>query len=131
MLGPKTWHREHCSMNLISPCLISAALAVFSGGLGKGSSLRAGGFGTSPPPSLKAIMRLTFWYLAAALLEWDRVARDVRATIPDLDGHILFAIDRIGHWCRHDVAAGLDRFQHLAGVSSVHPELPAASTLKH
>jgi hypothetical protein len=68
MLGPKTWHREHCSMNLISPCLISAALAVFSGGLGKSSSLRAGGFGTSPPSSFKAMMRLTFWYLAAALL---------------------------------------------------------------
>jgi hypothetical protein len=59
MLGPKTWHREHCSMNLISPCLISAALAVFSGGLGKSSSLRAGGFGTSPPPSLKAMLQFS------------------------------------------------------------------------
>src|SRR6478672_3561231 len=62
---------------------------------------------------------------------WDCVARDIRAAVSDLNGHILFAIDRIGHRCRHDVTAGLDRFQHLAGVSSVHPQLAAAATLKH
>src|SRR5208282_700491 len=68
VLGPKTWQREHSSMNLISPALMLAALAVCGGGSGIGASMRSGGVGTAPPPSLNAMMRLVFWYLSAALL---------------------------------------------------------------
>jgi hypothetical protein len=53
MFGPSEWQREHCSINLISPAWISAGLASFAGGFGMDSSLRAGGFGMSPPSSLK------------------------------------------------------------------------------
>src|SRR6478672_12558854 len=42
---------------------------------------------------------------------WDRVARDVCAAVPDLNGQILFAIDCIGYRCRHDVADGQASFK--------------------
>ncbi len=60
MFGPSVWQREHCSMNLVSPAAISRALALFSGGFGKGSSRRTSGFRVSPPSSLKAMMRFAF-----------------------------------------------------------------------
>src|ERR1022692_5077232 len=53
-----------------------------------------------------------------------------RTAVADLNGDVLLAIDRVGDRRGHDVAAGLDGFQDLAGVGRIHPELAAAATLK-
>ena len=66
-LGPRTWQREHSWMNLSSPARMRSSLAVCTGGFGTGGSTRGGGVGTGGPPSLKAMIRLTFRNFKAAL----------------------------------------------------------------
>src|SRR5215469_8392141 len=83
-------------MNLVSPASISAGLALSAGGCGNGASSRTLGFGTSPPSSLKAMIRFT-----EAVDEFDpppampqidpdtrRIDRgDVDETSPGAEGH--------------------------------------------
>src|SRR5450631_1189038 len=62
---------------------------------------------------------------------WNRPDGDGRSAIARLNGDELLAVDQIRHGCRHDVAAGLDGLQYLAGVGGVDPQFPAAAALEH
>jgi hypothetical protein len=64
---PNAWQREHSVAKVASPASISVFEAFCSGGFSKGSSTRAGGGGTAPPPSFRAMTRLVFSYLFMAL----------------------------------------------------------------
>ena len=131
-LRPSAWQREHSSTNFTSPASMAGLGSPSArGGFANGSSTRAGGVGTAPPPSLKAMMRLVFSYLTTALLGGIGPFGDAGAAVAHLHGDVLLAVDRIGHRRRHDVAAGLDDLEHLAGVGRVHPQPAAAAALEH
>ena len=105
MLRPSAWQREHSSTNLTSPASMAALLAVCARRLLERLLERAGGVGTAPPPSFKAMMRLVFWILQRRAARRDGAVGDAGAAVADLHGDVLLAVHRIGRRRRHDVAA--------------------------
>ena len=71
-------------MNFISPCLMTAALEVFSAAW-EGLVAARRGLWHFAAAELKGDNAVDVLVFGGSTAEWDRVARDVRATIPDLE----------------------------------------------